>query len=103
MNYDTRSNYGITYVDYSINISIICGVFIMTEELYISDHTHEYEFKIGDKSGFFTENSMIDFYDEDDEFRMRIDPTDLVVISAIYSTVMSEWHKYDKYDKEDQR
>jgi len=73
----------------------------MTEGQYISDHIHEYEFKIGNKNGFFTENSMISFYNDRDELIMRMDPTDLVVINAIYDTVLAAWHKYDKYDKED--
>jgi phosphatidate phosphatase APP1 len=38
---------------------------------------------------------MIEFYDGDDLI-MRIDPTDIGVISAIYDTVMDTWKKFDE-------
>jgi|LGVF01.1.fsa_nt_gb hypothetical protein len=59
------------------------------------EYEHEYECVLGGKTVFFTNTSMIEFYDGDDLI-MRIDPTDIGVISAIYDTVMDTWKKFDE-------
>lgn len=59
---------------------------------------HEYELTIGTHTIFFTQESMLEFYNEDDDLIIRIDPSDIKVIISVFDTMMSLWEKEDEYE-----
>lgn len=65
----------------------------------MNNYIKEYEFIVGcDITIYFTEESKIEFY-KDDNLIIRIDPTDLAVVDAVYNKMMDLWTKQDAEDR----